>query len=139
MGISSFKYIRKGHIGGVLENSGYLLPDGHLTFQNWWRNGWEKWTWSWQPPSKNGTNLMQWIFFAFFKVVANFKCIFLSHFSTNFEMFGAYPAAFKLNFPKHTNFSLSDGYQSSYGHVSRDPCFFYSPCIFHLVTISVKP
>ena len=29
MGISSFKYIRKGHIGGVLENSGYLLPDGH--------------------------------------------------------------------------------------------------------------
>ena len=29
MGISSCKYIRKGHIGGVLENSGYLLPDGH--------------------------------------------------------------------------------------------------------------
>ena len=29
MGITSFKYIRKGHIGGVLENSGYLLPDGH--------------------------------------------------------------------------------------------------------------
>ena len=29
MGITSLKYIRKGHIGGVLENSGYLLPDGH--------------------------------------------------------------------------------------------------------------
>ena len=29
MGISSFKYNRKGHIGGVLENSGYLLPDRH--------------------------------------------------------------------------------------------------------------
>ena len=29
MGISSSKYIRKGHTGGVLENSGHLLPDGH--------------------------------------------------------------------------------------------------------------
>ena len=43
-------------------------------------------------------------FYAFFKGVANFKFIFLSHFSTNFERFGAYPAAFMLNFPKHTNF-----------------------------------
>ena len=29
MGITSFKFIRKGNVGGVLENSGYLLPDGH--------------------------------------------------------------------------------------------------------------
>ena len=43
-------------------------------------------------------------FHPFFKGVANFKCIFLIHFSTNFERFGAYPAAFMLNFPKHTNF-----------------------------------
>ena len=28
-------------------------------------------------------------FYAFFKGVATFKCIFLSHFSTNFERFGA--------------------------------------------------
>ena len=43
-------------------------------------------------------------FYLFFKVVANFKFIFLSHFSTNSERFGPYPAAFMLNFPKHTNF-----------------------------------
>ena len=30
--------------------------------------------------------------------------LFLSHFSTNFERFGAYPAASMLNFLKHTNF-----------------------------------
>ena len=30
--------------------------------------------------------------------------IFLRHFYTNLERFGAYPAAFKLNFLKHTNF-----------------------------------
>ena len=36
--------------------------------------------------------------------VANFKFIFLSHFSTKFERFGTYPAAFELNFPKNTNF-----------------------------------
>ena len=29
IGITSFKYIRKGYVGGVLENSGYLSPDGH--------------------------------------------------------------------------------------------------------------
>ena len=43
-------------------------------------------------------------FHPFSKGVANFKFIFLCHFSTNFERFGAYPAAFVLNFPKHTNF-----------------------------------
>ena len=43
-------------------------------------------------------------FYPFFKGVANFKFIFLSHFSTNFERFGAYPSAFMMNFPKHTNF-----------------------------------
>ena len=31
--------------------------------------------------------------------VANFKFIFLSHFSINFEHFAAYPAAFMMNFP----------------------------------------
>ena len=29
MGLTSCKLFRKGHVGGVLENSGYLLPDGH--------------------------------------------------------------------------------------------------------------
>ena len=36
--------------------------------------------------------------------VTNFKFIFLSHFYTNFERFGAYLAAFLLNFLRHTNF-----------------------------------
>ena len=39
-------------------------------------------------------------------------------------MFGAYPAAFKLNF------SLSDGFQSSYGHVFRDPWFFFTHPVY---------
>ena len=56
--------------------------------------------------------------------LANFKLIFLSHFSTNFERFGAYPAAFEMNFPIHTNFSLSGGFQSSNGHVFLDHPFF---------------
>ena len=29
MALTSCKLIRKGHVGGVLENSGYLPPDGH--------------------------------------------------------------------------------------------------------------
>ena len=29
MALTSFKLIRKGHVGGVLENSGYLLQNGH--------------------------------------------------------------------------------------------------------------
>ena len=41
---------------GVLENSGYLLPNGHWDFQNWRRNDWENEAWSCQPPSKNGQN-----------------------------------------------------------------------------------
>ena len=43
-------------------------------------------------------------FYPFSKGVANFKFIFLCHFSINFERFGAYPAAFMQNFLKHTNF-----------------------------------
>ena len=41
MALTSFKLIRKEHVGGVLENSGYLLQDGHWDFQNWRRNDWE--------------------------------------------------------------------------------------------------
>ena len=81
-----------------------MLQDRPQTFQNWCKNGLEQLTGSWQPPSKNERNLMQLILTNLKKGFANFKFIFLSHFSTNFERFGAYPAAFKLNFPKHTNF-----------------------------------
>ena len=31
-----------------------MLQDRHQIFQNGWRNGWEKLTWSWQPPCENG-------------------------------------------------------------------------------------
>ena len=36
--------------GGVSESSGSPLDDGHRDFQNRCRNGWENWSWSWQPP-----------------------------------------------------------------------------------------
>ena len=39
--ITTFKLIQNAKVGGVLENSGYLLPDGHWDFQNWGRNDWE--------------------------------------------------------------------------------------------------
>ena len=54
--ITIFKIIQNVKVGGLLENSGYLLLDGHWDFQNWWRNDWENETSSCQPPSKNGQN-----------------------------------------------------------------------------------
>ena len=39
--ITTFKLIQNAKAGGVLENSEYLLPDGHWDFQNWRRNDWE--------------------------------------------------------------------------------------------------
>ena len=41
--------------------------------------------------------------------------IFLRHFSTNLTIFGAYPAALMLNFLKHTNFFLFDGWMDFRG------------------------
>ena len=41
--------IRKLMFGGVSESSGSPLVDGHRDFQNRCRNGWENWSWSWQP------------------------------------------------------------------------------------------
>ena len=41
MAITTLKFIQNAKIWGVLENSGYLLPDGHWDFQNWRRNDWE--------------------------------------------------------------------------------------------------
>ena len=41
--------IRKMTSGGVSESSGSPLVDGHRDFQNRCRNGWENWSWSWQP------------------------------------------------------------------------------------------
>ena len=102
-----------------------MLQDRPQTFQNWCKNGLEQLTGSWQPPSKNERNLMQLILTFFWRGFANFKLIFLRHFSTNFERFGAYPAAFNTPI-----FSFSDGFQSSYGHVSRDPCFFFTHPVY---------
>ena len=42
----------------------------------------------------------------------------------------AYPAAFKAEFSKTYQlftFSLSDGFQRSFGHVNKDPTFFTHP------------
>ena len=39
--ITTLKLIQNANAGGVLENSGYLLPHGHWDFQNWRRNDWE--------------------------------------------------------------------------------------------------
>ena len=36
-------------VGSVLESSGSPLDDGHWDFENRCRNGWENWSWSWQP------------------------------------------------------------------------------------------
>ena len=39
--ITTTKLIQNAKVGGVLENSGYLLQNGHRDFQNWRRNDWE--------------------------------------------------------------------------------------------------
>ena len=39
--ITTLKHIQNANVGGVLENSGYLLYYGHWDFQNWRRNDWE--------------------------------------------------------------------------------------------------
>ena len=39
--ITTLKLIQNANVGGALENSGYLLPNGHWDFQNWRRNDWE--------------------------------------------------------------------------------------------------
>ena len=39
--ITTLKLIQNANVGDVLENSGYLLPNGHWDFQNWRRNDWE--------------------------------------------------------------------------------------------------
>ena len=49
LSITSFKTIRLLMLGGVLKNSGNLQQDRHKNLQNWWRNGWDNWTQSWQP------------------------------------------------------------------------------------------
>ena len=41
------KLIRMLMFGGVSESSGSPLDDGHKNFENWCRNGWENWGWSW--------------------------------------------------------------------------------------------
>ena len=41
MAIAAFKLIQNAKNGGVLQNSGYLLQNGHWDFQNWIRNDWE--------------------------------------------------------------------------------------------------
>ena len=47
------KLIRKLMFGGVSESSGSPLDDGHRDFQNWCRNGWENWSWSWHFEHRN--------------------------------------------------------------------------------------
>ena len=61
MAITSLKSIRKGKNWCVLEYSAEMLQDRPQTFQNWCKNGLEQLTGSWQPPSKNERNLMQFI------------------------------------------------------------------------------
>ena len=48
--ITTLKLIQNANVGGVLENSGYLLPYGDWDFQNWRRNDWENDASSCQPP-----------------------------------------------------------------------------------------
>ena len=50
--------IRKLMFGGVSESSGSPLDHGHRDFENRCRNGWENWSWSWQPPLENWQKIM---------------------------------------------------------------------------------
>ena len=63
--ITTFKLIQNAKAGGVLENSGYLLPDGHWDFQNWRRNDWENEAWSCQPPLQKSAEFTTHIMHSF--------------------------------------------------------------------------
>ena len=80
----------------------------------------EEKTWSWHPSSKFTASDCGFIFRGA-RGVANFKFVFLSHFSTNLESFGAYHAAFMQNFPKHHNFLNFWSIQR--GHCNKDHTF----------------
>ena len=56
---------QKGKNWCVLENSAQMLQDWHQTVQNWWKNGLEKKSLSWQTPSKNRSKLTALDFFHF--------------------------------------------------------------------------
>ena len=61
----SGKIAQNAKVGGVLENSGYLLPNGHWDFQNWRRNDWENEAWSCQPPLQKSAEFTAHIMHSF--------------------------------------------------------------------------
>ena len=63
--ITTFKLIQNPKVGGVLENSGYLLHYGHWDFQNWRRNAWENEAWSCQPPLQKSAEFTAHIMHSF--------------------------------------------------------------------------
>ena len=55
----------------------------------------------------------------------------------NYEHFGAYPAAFMLNFPKHPNFFHFEGILEELWQFQRDAPFFLRHsvlCIHNIIT-----
>ena len=60
--ITTFKLIQNAKVGGVLENSGYLLHHGHWDFQKQRWNGCENEPWSWQaqPPKMGRIHFSQY-------------------------------------------------------------------------------
>ena len=63
--ITTFKLIQNAKAGGVLENSEYLLPDGHWDFRNWKRNDGENKAWSCQPPLQKSAEFTAHIMHSF--------------------------------------------------------------------------
>ena len=129
MAITPLKSIRKGKIWCVFENSAKMLQDMHQTFKNWKENGKEKWTWGWQPPSKNGANLIANA--VTFDPFLEGGCQLQIHFLDNFPplLKGLVPILQHSSwiFQNTPAFSLSDGFQRSYGHVNKDPPFLTYP------------
>ena len=76
--------------------------------------------------------------FHFYTEVANFKFIFSAIFPPNLK--GLVPILQHISwiFRNTPTFSLSDGFQRSYGHVFWDPPFFYSPCTYCFVILCLN-
>ena len=100
--ITTFKLIQNAKAGGVLENSEYLLPDGHWDFQNWRRNDWENEAWSCQPPFKNLQNSLLTLCTSLIFNPLHFHDLqWKQNLFHTFENLSAHFVANILNFPKH--------------------------------------
>ena len=64
-----------------------MQQDEHKNFQNWWRNAWDNWTQSWQPPKFNQPKFSQFepTLKSYFFGGWDFSTFFFNHMSQKYQ------------------------------------------------------